>query len=102
MAYRSRLPRTKESISTDECDRRALNFLSRLSDKGPLQFARPSEVANAVWPENSMHAQGAGLAGARILRRLADRGLAKWTYADVGRFRSDGWVITEAGRKAIR
>lgn len=52
---------------------------------------RPAaSVADAIWPGHTMHRQGAGGAASRILKRMEDEGLAKWTST------SDfwGWVKT--------
>lgn len=42
-------------------------------------------IADAIWPGHSMTRQGAGAAASRILKRLQDRALVRWTS------RASGW-----------
>lgn len=53
---------------------------------------RPAaSIADVIWPDNTMHAQGAGGAASRILKRMEAEGLAKWTSTS-GPHRHWGWV----------
>lgn len=45
-------------------------------------------IADAIWPGHNMHAQGAGGAASRILKRMEKQGLAHWTSNS----RRWGWV----------
>lgn len=56
--------------------------------------ARPaSMIANAIWPDHEMRAQGAGAAASRILKRLEKTGRARYTtvYRN-GRPTTQGWI----------
>lgn len=70
-----------QRVSADIAEARALTLLS----------SRPvyaSQIADVIWPDHSMRAQGAGAAASRILKRLERRGLCRW--------RLRGWVATQA------
>lgn len=49
-----------------------------------------SYVADHIWPDHRMRAQGAGAAASRVLKRLEKQGLAKWTHNG----RNWGWIMT--------
>lgn len=53
-----------------------------------------SSVADHIWPNHKMRAQGAGGAAARVLARLRKRGLVAWVCRQSG---SWGWIKTKAG-----
>jgi DNA-binding MarR family transcriptional regulator len=60
-----------QRVSAETAELRAIAVLS----------SRPSyasQVADAIWPDHSMKAQGAGAAASRILKRLERRGLCRW------------------------
>lgn len=69
------------TVPYEEAKRRALTVLT--SEPRPA-----ATIADVIWPDNKMKAQGAGGAASRILRRMQDEGLAKWTSTD----RRWGWV----------
>lgn len=66
-----------QRVTADVAEARALTILSR-------QPVYASQVADVIWPDHSMRAQGAGAAASRILKRLERRGLCRW--------RLRGWV----------
>lgn len=78
---------------------RALAHLARGS-----RFAlfAPSAVACSIWPGHGMRGQGAGLAAVAILTKMKAEGLCAWDCREHGRYRSWGWYITTAGRKAAQ
>jgi hypothetical protein len=81
---------TMPSVPMDEAKRRALEFLAgqprdKRGQRIPITAAC---VAEAIWPGNQMHTQGAGGAASRILKRLEQDGRAYWTSNDNGW----GWV----------
>ncbi len=98
-----RVRKVGDTVPIDEAKRRALVYLAGLQ---PRDWARPSYVANAIWPNTRWRAQGAGFIGARILRLLKDDGLVRWNYHEYGAGRKrvyfDGWSITTAGRQSIK
>lgn len=70
-----------QRVTAETAESRALTFLS----------SRPvyaSEVADVIWPDHSMRAQGAGAAASRILKRLENRGLCRWHIR--------GWIRTHS------
>lgn len=66
---------------------RAMLFLGRYTARQP---SAASLVADAIWPEHRMTAQGAGGAASRVLKALEKDGRVRWTSGKHGR----GWVST--------
>ena len=86
-----------QRISYETAKARALKFLA--SQQYPIVA---SAIGQEIWPDNNMRAQGLGAAASRILGRMKEEGLVRFTYHDIGgreRFRSWGYVITSSGRK---
>ena len=59
-------------VPVSEAKRRALAHLDGVY---PMTAA---SLADVIWPDHLMSAQGAGGAASRILKHLCDEGLAKW------------------------
>lgn len=70
-----------ETVPYDIAKARALGKLTR----SPIPAAT---IADAIWPDNKMKAQGAGGAASRILRRMEKEGLVRWASNE----RFWGWV----------
>lgn len=74
--------KTGEPVTAEEAERRALSALSYLN---PIPA---NGIANKIWPDHSMRAQGAGGAASRVLKRLEKQGKARWA-SDASRW---GWI----------
>lgn len=82
------------SVPYEVAKARALDQLPTLDDVTSLKKmpATPATIAHHIWPEHQMHAQGAGGAAARVLRKMEKEGLtARWCGKRYGR-NSWGWV----------
>lgn len=78
----------EQRLAADVAEARAIEYL-RAQGRPCLA----AQVADAIWPDHSMKAQGAGAAASRILKRLVARKLVKWKFvAYVG----SGYVLTTA------
>lgn len=53
-----------------------------------------SRIADFIWPDHSMKAQGAGAAASRILKHLAREGKARWHSTGT----NWGWTSCRPGR----
>lgn len=73
-----------QRVDMDTAKKRALSALSH----DPLPA---SCVADAIWPDHQMRAQGAGAAASRILKQLERDGKAHWIARTEFRW---GWVKT--------
>ncbi len=80
-----------QRVSYAEARRRALVTLSH---RKPLDLVPAWLVAAAIWPNHRLRAQGAGGAASRILRRMQDEGLVRWTTFQA----RTGWTLTSTGR----
>lgn len=78
MGYRGRYNRTGEEtpIGYDEIKRRAYRYIKR----NEPHARGASSIGQAIWPKNTMHAQGLGLAGAKQVSRLVKDGLVSERY----------------------
>ena len=71
-----------QRVSAELAETRAVSCLTRT----PVPA---SYVADHIWPDNNMKAQGAGGSASRILKRLEKKGLARWTGHAPGGW---GWI----------
>ncbi len=75
-----------ERVSYEVAKARAIAYLKTVN-----RLSSPSFVADAIWPNNSFKAQGAGIAGAAILKRMSKEGLVIWESDRIRR--SWGWRL---------
>lgn len=90
-----RQPKVKQPVPLATAKARALQHLYKYPDR----LTAASSVAHSIWPGVAFRAQGAGGAASRILKLLADDGLAGWTTDHHGDYVNWGWQITKKGRK---
>ena len=69
----------EEPLTLAEIDRR---ILERLDQKPAVSCA--SQLGQAIWPKNTMRAQGLGLAAAKHIRRLNKAGKVYWSFRSMG------------------
>lgn len=81
----------EDRVKIDVAEDRALAYLNK---QHRLELFPANCVAIEIWPNHEMTSQGAGAAASRILKRLSDRGLARWDSNG----RNWGWKITNLGR----
>lgn len=76
-----------QRIDYPTAKRRAMSYMSH------RRLYKASEIGNAIWPDNNMHAQGLGAAASRILKRMTAEGIVSWRAVD------DNWgyCLTKAG-----
>lgn len=70
-----------QRVTLEEAKERALKVLNY----HPLNA---SFIADVIWPDHAMHAQGAGAAASRVLKVLEKEGKARWACTRY----SWGWV----------
>jgi len=79
------------SVDFETASHAVVEYLSRQRKtlRGQPELASAASIAQAIWPDNQMTAQGAGGAASRILKRMEKAGRVYWTTRDGGW----GWAL---------
>lgn len=86
--------RSKQCVTYEKAKTVLRLWFNQLPLEQRIRLFRASELADVIWPEHEMTAQGAGGAASRILHRLQEEGFAYWTVDD----HSWGWRLKFGSR----